>query len=156
MIGLYVDTNNLYHNVKRKYDAKIDYAKYISFIEDLGDIAYKKAYCVNDKTFGHSLTEKGFEVSYLPKWHKTQHVKMTFEILQNATDACVNKTEIDTVVIGSSNNELTFLMDRLVDRGVKVIIVAANIPDYIPHRKIEIPPSLLEEPQYGTPISERS
>lgn len=146
MIGLYIDTNNLYHNVKRKYDAKIDYVKYVKFIEDLGDIACKKAYCVNDKTFGHSLIEQGFDVNYLPKWHRTQHVKMTFEILQNATDARVNKDSngIDTIVIGSSNNELDFLMDRLVDRGVKVIIVAANIPDYIKHRKIEIPPSLLE------------
>ena len=66
-VAVFVDVSSLYYKLKNKYrDRTLDYKKYLSYLEDFGEIAVKRAYGSDMKggktAFADSLRGLGFDV----------------------------------------------------------------------------------------------
>ncbi len=153
-IGVFVDISNLYYCVEKKYKKKIDYSKYISYIKDLGAVDVQIAYAAvlgnESQPFLHALKELGFEVkTKTPKEyamanggvkHKCDHdVQMAMDI--------VNQHEnLDQVVLGSADGDMTPVVQWLKDRRISTVVLACGISRELRECAklgVEIPPSML-------------
>lgn len=115
----FVDVTDLYHALKTSRDAKVDYVKYIAWLNENFDLRYTKAYCNQDApSFKRMLQTIGFEVC-------TGRFNHAFELVMDALEVAKNS---DVVIIGSTGPYVPSLARRLKSMGKRVIIFAANIP----------------------------
>ena len=143
-VGMFVDVDNLYHNIKTSYgdDAKLNYAKYLEFISDLYDVGFKHAWMVKSRNdrLESVLVGSGFIV------HKTK--VRNFKV-RHSVPLSLEITKMisvyEVVIIGSSNPDLETLIEYLKTLGIKVIVFASRIPQFMKCDKLEIPLSLIRE-----------
>lgn len=123
-IGLFVNVNDLYHLVNRKFPRrKLDYAKYL---EKLGSIKYKIAYGVQEDdqatNFIVKLKYLGFDVKYIQSSYKINtRVDLVLDILRLSE-------RLDSVVLGTNNLEYNPLIEHLKEKGIDVTIYCTKIP----------------------------
>lgn len=149
-IGVYLDVSNLYYCIKQKYEGKkLDYAKYLKHIHDLGNVVRATAYGIQMKSeaspFIRSLQKLDVEARYKgPRGDWS--VGIVMDIL-----ADLEAKRIDTVFIGSSNRDLVPLYTLLNERKVEFVIFASGIPNEVKAicTTIEIPESTLEAEKKG-------
>jgi uncharacterized LabA/DUF88 family protein len=139
-IGVFVDTSNLYLDVRRKFkNRKVDYNKYLTICKDIGEVVAMTAYGVQAarqaSPFIHCMRQIGFGVKLKqppvvrpgdePSQHKdvTWDVGITTDILR-----ALHKGKINTVMLGSSDSSFTPLLRHLKDVEVPTIVFACNIP----------------------------
>ena len=116
----FVDVLDLYHALKTSTQGKVDYVKYIQWLNANFDIRYAKAYCNQDAAaFQRMLQAIGFDV------YTGRHTH-AFELVMDALDVAKN---CDTVILGSTGPYVPSLAKRLKALGKRVIIFAANIPE---------------------------
>lgn len=150
MIGLFIDTFDLYYRVKRKFNGKINFESYLDDVTKLGKITKLFAYGMQSETnskFISCLRILGFETRFKNSRiiHNTKicdwGVNMTIDIIR-ALD------QLDTVVFGTCNFNIIPLIRYIKERGVTVIIFASNVPEVLCNladKVIEIEEGHLEE-----------
>ena len=158
-IGMFVDVSNLYYCVNKKFGKrKLDYRKYMQFVEDLGQIqkaiAYGAQMSNQARGFILCLKEIGFETKY--KTPKTYHGEGT-DIKRKADwdvgiamDMVNMIDRFDMIVLGSGDGDMLPVVEWATRQGVDVVILACTISrDLKDHATtcIEIPESLLETPK---------
>jgi uncharacterized LabA/DUF88 family protein len=154
MIGIFVDTTNLYRTVHKKFKNKLCYDLYREKVTDLfGETELNLAYVMqiaNEASgFIGCLRAAGFVTkTKRPLTFKVGdreikrcnwHVEMLIDMFRN--------DDLDCVILGSSDSELLPLVKFLEEQGVKVVILASLIPKRLAEaasKAIEITEDLLE------------
>ena len=155
-IGLFVDTSDIYHKVRRKFDgAKLCYEDYHAKVEGWGTIQQAFAYGMQTDNeadgFITCLRMTGFEVRFKrPKIMKIgdREIKRCEWGIKIAMDVVKTISRLDTIVLGVSNPDFIPLIHWIKDQGVKVIILSSCIPKSlceVVDEVIEIDFDLLEQ-----------
>lgn len=157
-IGIYVDTSNLYHKIQRRFGAgsKLDYEQYLGkcqgddrFISET--IAYGMQINNEASGFISCLKMAGFRVKFKPPRIMTigdREIKQCDWNVTIALDIVRVIDRLDVVVLGSSNTALVPLVRWIKERGVRVVILAAGVPNIfkeIADEVIEITEEYLEQ-----------
>lgn len=147
-LGIFLDVGNLYYCIGKKFDKrKLDYRKYLKYVEDLGETTRATAYgCqLNNEAVGfvHCLKQIGLQTKFKTvKTHKSNwDVGLSIDIVRMSE-------RIDIVILGSSNPNLVPVVEYVTQLGVDVIVVACGISKELKDVAtdfIEIPESMLED-----------
>lgn len=130
-----VDVVNLFGVVKANFDGrKIDYEKYLLKVEkEEGDIYRAFAYgaYVSDEANGfiNCLHNVGFEPKYIKAiyYNDKPDVKRTNRTMDIVVDILTFLDRIDTVVIGTLDNDLIPFIYYIKNKGVKVVLYSCNV-----------------------------
>lgn len=121
---VYIDVENLYRSVNKRFNGRLDYAKYIQFIETkLGEPVVVK-YALGSqkpqdaKGFVSLLKNLGFTTKF------DQGVDWNVPIALSAMQLAKEGTK---VVLGSNHKNLAPLVEALQARGARVFVCACNI-----------------------------
>lgn len=143
-VGIYLDSNNLYHNTREVFPKRrINYpAIYNKFITDTGDIAFDLNVYGIQKTkkeankFIQKLHYEGFTCFFdtFPKISKSWTLRKE---LKNAWDCgitvdimrAVLNGKVDKVVLGTNSHSMNKLI-REINKQVEVVVIAPNISNY--------------------------
>lgn len=154
-IGLFVDTSDIYHKVKRKFDSKLCYETYFNEVADWGIIQQAFAYGMQTDSeasgFITCLKMTGFDVRFKRPRIMTigdREIKRCDWGIKIAVDVVKTIGHLDTVVLGISNPDFIPLIHWIKDQGVNVIILASGVPKSLKNvadNVVEIDEDLLEE-----------
>jgi uncharacterized LabA/DUF88 family protein len=155
-IGVFIDVSNLYYCINKKYKGrKLNYKKYLEYIQGLGDVAIANAYGAQVKNqaagFIHMLKQIGFTPKYQTPKSFTEHgqiIKKADYDVKIAVDILEAAENLDMVVLGSADSDFIPLVLKLKEKQKRVIIFACKISgDFktIGECCVEIPESLLEK-----------
>lgn len=144
-IGLFVDINNLYYNIKNTHGKKLDYSALIDYCNTLGDITVAKAY--GSKTafsvnFDHMLKKLGFIAEYKDPKPVGDGVKCDWGV-GITLDVIENSDAFDVLVLCSGDGELVPLLKKI---ECKAIVLACNPSDELrkhAYSVLDIPEALL-------------
>jgi uncharacterized LabA/DUF88 family protein len=150
-IGLFVDISELFNNISRTYNQRrLDYEKYYEFVADLGviqcAIAYGSQKYNEAEGFRYCLKQIGFETKYKRPKIKPQGTRRVNWNVEIVLDVISKVERFDCLVLGSSDKELTPLVNWARSKGLTVIILACDVGKSLEKaatRVIEIPQSLL-------------
>ena len=155
-IGIFIDVSNLYYCVGKKFNRKLDYKKYYTYVEQLGDIKQAIAYGAQLKNeargFIHCLEEVGFTPKYKkPKiFHNDGKVRHKADVdVDIAMDIVRKINSLDLIILGCADSDLAPVVDWSQECGVNVIVLATGIAHELrtaAYSSIEIPESFLETP----------
>lgn len=152
-LGVYVDVSNLYYCVEKAHKKKIDYAKYLNYLSDVGVIKTQVAYAAvmgnEANAFIHAMEKLSFLVKQkTPKEYPSStglKRKCDFDV-QMAVDILDAHTQFDMLVLGSADGDLTPVVSWLSIRGISTLVLASGISRELKDAAklaIEIPPSFL-------------
>ncbi len=123
-VGVFVDVNSIYFHVNKKYpNRKLDYGTFLTKI--VGDDTLQRAIAYGSQAnkeavaFISCLQHMGFETKY-GKLRTDWNIGMSMDIVR-----VIDK--IDVAVIGSNSIDLLPTIQWVRDRGVKCVIVCANL-----------------------------
>ena len=152
-----MDVSNLYYCIGKKFNGRrLDYAKYLEYIKDFGEmqkmIAYGAQIGKEANAFIHCLRKLGFETKYkAPKVFRnreqTRHkadwdVGIAMDIVN-----LVLLGSVDMVILGTADGDLAPCVEWARARGVDVVILSCGIARELKKtatKFIEIPESFLE------------
>ena len=151
--GLFLDTSDLYHRIKRRYGKKLDYGKVFSFFENESDIISARTYGIQSKTeakgFISCLQRSGYETTFMrPEEYECNGKK----IRKSTTNVClaldvVDMLGIECVVLGTGNRELAPLINYIKQRQTttKIVLFTCNPDSELKADEIlEVPECVLE------------
>jgi len=107
-LGLFVDVSNLYYCIKHKYKSKLNYRRFLDYVQDLGDLDFAIAYGAksNDQAdaFIKTLESLGFEIRYKsPKVYKGNTVVKKADWDVGITIDIVKRMgSVDIICLGSA------------------------------------------------------
>ena len=150
--GLFVDTSDLYHRVRRKFNgAKLCYEAYYSSVEAIDpSFAYVMQSENEASGFISCLKMIGFDVCFKrPRLLQIadRTIKQCDWKVQLTIDVVETLPGLDTVFLGVSNPDYIPLVQWVKDQGVKVVILACGVPKSlyrVADSVIEIDESFLE------------
>jgi len=144
---LIVDTGNLFKEIKKSYNGKLDYGAYYLYIKEMLSIGKAIAYGFYDEksiSFVKRLEQLGYVTRFkekIPPYDSMPYIISDMLIEQFA--------EKETIIFGTASNYYINLYGHLMTKGHKIIVFAKNIHDDIKEllgtRAIEVPPSCLYE-----------
>lgn len=141
-VGIFIDVSNLYHGIRKKYQGKLDYQKYLEFIKDFGEIKSAQVHGSQKKKEAEAFIKYLNFCGYSASFRKdgiNALVRMTLDIVKDIPN-------LDLVVLGSNNKHFLPLLETFKEK--KFIILACQIPEsfkILKHvRCIEIPQSLVK------------
>jgi len=133
--AIFVDLISLFYNINYVYpQQKLDYKAYLDKLKEKYNIyraiAYGASVSNEAQNFIRCLRGNGYETKYVlaRKFKSKAVIKYTDRTMDIAMDILRMIDRIDVVVIGSSNINLIPLLIYLKEKGIKVVIVACNIP----------------------------
>ena len=154
-VGLFVDTSDLYHRIRRKFSSKLCYETYFEEVSKLGTIQQSFAYGMQtDNEAGGFITclkMTGFDTKFKrPRVMKIgdREIKRCDHGIALTVDVIRTIDHLDTVVLGVSNPDYIPLINWIRDSGVRVIILASCVPKSmreLADKVIEIDGAYLEE-----------
>ena len=154
-IGLFVDTSDLYHRVRRKFNGKLCYDAYYGEVSGWGTMQQAVAYGMQVSAeaggFITCLRMAGFDTRFKrPKIMRVgdREIKRCDHGVMLAVDVVKAIDQIDTVVLGVSNPDYIPLVKWVRDRGAEVTILASCVPRSlrdIANTVIEIDEGYLED-----------
>jgi len=149
-IGIMIDANNLFFTLRMKYNRKLDYAKYLEFCKELGDINFAAVYGVHVRGQAIDFLTKLKTIGYTPCYTNVNERDKTKirATVRMVVEAMADMISYDTLIIGSSDKNLIPLFEYLKQQNKKVIVISTNIPNSMKmaaHKCIEIPKSMLEK-----------
>lgn len=121
---LFIDVENLYKSVGKRFSRRLDYGKYVAFLEQKfkTPISVKMAYGSqkpNDaKDFVNFLKALGFIIRF------DEGIDWNVSIALSAINLAEQGT---TVILGSNSRSLAPLVTTLQDKGVKTFVCGCNI-----------------------------
>lgn len=170
-IGLFIDCDNLYININRKfggkYKVKLDYSKYIKKVENYGTLYRSVAYInqtidqsisfvtvlkhlnletkCRDEIYNNNVYSNNVYSSINKNYHPNRKISWNIPL---AVDLFRIYNKLDVIMLGTSNNELIPLIQWIKENGMECITYASNITKDIRqacNNCIEITKDLLEE-----------
>jgi uncharacterized LabA/DUF88 family protein len=158
MIGIFVDTTNLYRTVYKKHKNKLCYDLYrekvgkilgdhhsdelaIAYVMQVANEASGFIGCLRAASF---LTKTKRPLTFSVGDREIRRCNWHVEML---VDVFKNIDKLGTIILGSSDSELLPFVKFLKEEGVKVIILASLIPKRLAEvadQAIEITKDLLE------------
>lgn len=140
-VGVFVDISNFFYCVGKKFGGrKLDYAKYLESAITPDDVLYRAiAYGTqieNEATkFITCLRHLGFEAKYKKprvlqnnETGKQEFRRISWNVgIAMDVVRIVGINKLDTVVLGSSDPELSHLVEWIKERGVRCEILACGI-----------------------------
>lgn len=150
-LGLFLEVSNLYHTINKRYNKKLNYKKYMEFVQSLGEVQQAIAYGAQvgneAKGFLVCLREAGFMPKYKePKEFHDGTKKANWDVGM-AVDMISMMDRLDMIVLGSADGDFADLINYVQGKGLQVIVLACNISHELTNvatKCIEIPESLLE------------
>ncbi len=152
-----VDVSNLYYCIGKKYEGRrLNYAAYVEYIKDLGEILKMVAYGAQlgkeANAFIHCLRKLGFETKYkAPRVFKNgPHTRRKADWDVGIAIDIVNAIEmrsVDMIILGTADGDLTPCVEWARARGVDVVVLACGVARELKKSAsyfIEIPESFLE------------
>jgi uncharacterized LabA/DUF88 family protein len=151
-IGLFVDIGNLWYHTNRAFNKKVDYKKYIEYVERMGSIyratAYGSQVNGNARGFITALKSMGYDTRYKePKTLNDGRFRYVDWTVGMAMDVVRVIDSLDVVVLGSASSELSELALWIKERGVSVTVLACEISQElrdVSNKCIEINSEVLE------------
>jgi uncharacterized LabA/DUF88 family protein len=132
-VGLYGDAANLYGDA-RDGNVKLDYAAPLQHARRLGKLVHANLYAVRcngdkDKGFLVAMKNIGFTkvVARHPRIRPDGQIKSDLDtaLTMDVTQAAL-AGEVDVVVILSGDSDFTYLVERLVERGIEVHVIGPD------------------------------
>jgi uncharacterized LabA/DUF88 family protein len=154
MIGLFVDTGNLYNCVSKKFEGrKLDYNKLITNVISDDDVLFKAiAYGVQVKSatvkFMSCLKHYGYETRFRKPKVQGDSIRRISWSVGLTLDVLSVLPKVDTIIISSSEPDLVDLLNYLEEQPITVRLVSCGIPRELKKAAdsyIEIDESYLEE-----------
>ena len=128
-VGVFIDTQNLYHSAKHLYKARVNFANVLA--EAVGDrtlvraIAYVISTEAGDETsFFEALTKIGIETKVKDLQVFSDGAKKADWDVGLAVDAIKLAPKLDTVIIASGDADFVPLIEYLDMHGVQVEVVS--------------------------------
>ena len=155
-IGVFCDVSNLYYCIQKKYPKrKLDYRKYMRFVQDLGEvlqaICYGAQMSKQADGFKYCLQQMGYQTKYkVPKVYGNERDgikrKADWDV-GIAMDIVQMIDRFDMIILGSGDGDMVPVVDWCRQKGVDVVILGTGISRDLRKaatKAIEIPESLLE------------
>lgn len=145
-----IDANNLFFTLRMKYNRKLDYAKYLEYCKELGDINFAAVYGIHVKGQAIDFLTKLKTIGFTPCYTNVNERDKTKirATVRMVVEAMADMTSYDMLIIGSSDKNLIPLFEYLKQQEKKVIVISTNIPNNMKlaaYKCIEIPKSMLEK-----------
>lgn len=125
-IAVFVDVSNLYYNIGRVHNKKLDYEQYlVNVIEGMNlyrATAYGSAIGVISTRFLSALKNIGFELKY-------REAKKSCWNIGIAVDVIRIMDSVDTILLGTASPEMAPLVEYVCERDKKCVVVACDIHD---------------------------
>jgi len=128
-VGVFIDTQNLYHSAKHLYKARVNFANVLA--EAVGDrtlvraIAYVISTEAGDETsFFEALTKIGIETKVKDLQVFSDGAKKADWDVGLAVDAIKLAPKLDTVIIASGDGDFVPLIEYLDMHGTQVEVVS--------------------------------
>lgn len=141
IVGVFADINNLYFHVGKKFNRKLDYQKLLTRL--VGQNTLHRAMAYGTQTDAKRFIAYLRHINFEPKFEDCDpYIDIILDIVRQID-------KLDVVYICSNNTALLPLLSFIRDKGVKVIIVCANVNYPLRNAAdnwIEIDDSLLEAP----------
>lgn len=152
-IGVFCDVSNLYYCIGHRYSGrKLDYRKYLEFIQDLGEIQVAYAYGSQMKGQAHAFVAALKGAGFTPKFKTPKEIQG--KVYKRKADWDVGITidmistmeKLDLMILGSADSDMAPAVEFVAARGVKVVIFACGVSRELHElcEVIEVPESLLE------------
>lgn len=156
-VGVFIDVSNLYFCIDNKFKGrKVNYQVYLDYCRDLGDILQAIVYGaeLNDEAieFKFKLKEMGFITKFKePKIYRNRtgetKRKADWDV-GIAMDIVDRIDQLDIIVLGTADGDLTPLVEWCIRKSKIVIIIASGISRELREcatKAVEIPESFLIE-----------
>ncbi len=134
-VGVFVDTSDLYHRIRRKFNGKLCYDSYYEKVAELGTVQQAFAYGIQtDNEAGGFITclkMAGFDVRFKrPRTMKIgdREIKRCDWGIGITIDIVKTINHLNLIVLGTSNPDFIPLIRWIKDQGVKITILASCIP----------------------------
>lgn len=124
MAIVFIDVENLYRSVGKRYNARLDYDKYLKFIETrFGEpVAVKYAFGSQKPKDARGFVSLLKNLGFITKFE--QGVNWNVPIALSAVSLA---TPGSLVVLGSSNKDLAPLVEHLQSKGARVFVCGCSI-----------------------------
>lgn len=128
-VGIFIDTQNLYHSAKNLYKARVNFGAIMKDVVAGRDLVRAIAYVITtesgeEKSFFEALGKLGIEA-------KTKDLQIFFGGAKKAdwdvgiaVDAIRFASKLDTIVIASGDGDFIPLVEYLKSLGVQVEVIA--------------------------------
>ncbi len=134
-VGLFVDTQNLYHSARENYERNINFESLLKFATEGRELVHAIAYVVEREgdtsawPFIYKLSTIGYRVRRmtLQLHHTTDEGKPIYEgnwDMGIVADMVRLMDSLDVVVLGSGDGDFVDILEVLMDRGIRVEVVA--------------------------------
>ena len=149
--GVFLDVSNLYYCLQKKYNRKLDYAKYLAYIADLYEPSNVFAYVAlrgnQNLGFIHALEKLGMTIrSREVKEFGDGKRKCDLDV-EIVLDMVNTAPKMDVCVLGTADGDLAPAVNWLTGRSVDTIVMGCGISadlKNVARSVIEIPHTLLE------------
>lgn len=141
-IAVFIDTQNMYFALKNNRNAKLDYPKLVSYIEDIGDIILSFGYGFQGEDSVSFITMLR-AIGITPKFNRNSNSK-SVEIACDAMKAIYNHP-IDLIILVSSDGSLSPIIKHASHHNIRVMVMAATPSKEFEYAYecIELPNSIL-------------
>jgi uncharacterized LabA/DUF88 family protein len=134
-LGVFVDVSNIYYCIGKKFEGrKLDYRKYLEFLDDLGDVVKAIAYgsqLNNEATgFVYALQQIGFQPKFkaVKSYRDGENLRRKADHdVAIAIDIVQMLDRFDIVILGTADSDLEPVVHYCTQRGVDVITFACGI-----------------------------
>jgi len=134
-VGLFVDTQNLYHSARENYGQNINFESLLKFATGDRELVHAIAYVVEREgdtsawPFIYKLSTIGYRVRRmkLQVHHTTDDGKPIYEgnwDMGIVADMVRLMDHMDVVVLGSGDGDFVDVLEVLMERGIRVEVVA--------------------------------
>lgn len=128
-VGVFIDTQNLYHSAKNLYRARVNFAAILKDVVSTRQLVRAQAYVVNtesgdEKAFLEALGKIGIEVRSKDLQIFTGGAKKADWDVGLAVDAIRLAPKLDVVVIVSGDGDFIPLVEHLQSLGCQVEVVS--------------------------------
>lgn len=128
-VGVFIDTQNLYHSAKHLYKARVNFGKILEEAVGGRTLVRAVAYVIrteagDEKNFFEALTKMGIETKVKDLQIFADGAKKADWDVGLAMDAVKMEPKLDTVVIVSGDGDFVPLIEYLDMHGIQVEVIA--------------------------------
>jgi uncharacterized LabA/DUF88 family protein len=128
-VGVFIDTQNLYHSAKHLYKARVNFAKVLEEAVGGRILVRAIAYVIStesgeEKNFFEALTKIGIETKVKDLQVFADGAKKADWDVGIAIDAVKLSSKLDTVIIASGDGDFIPLIEYLDMHGIQVEVIS--------------------------------
>lgn len=128
-VGVFIDTQNLYHSAKHLYKARVNFAKVLEEAVGGRTLVRAVAYVIStdtgeEKNFFEALTKIGIETKVKDLQVFADGAKKADWDVGIAIDAVKLSPKLDTVIIASGDGDFVPLIEYLDMHGIQVEVIS--------------------------------